>query len=264
MRNFYSATAVRSVCLTVAVLCLTPAAVAKPQSATAWRDMSSTRVELQTREQEIQAHANVSQKADERHALSLEAGLIKRRLKEGDFVEGDRVVVRIEEQMTLADTFTVHSGKVLELPGFGSVNLDGALWSEAPERVRQQVATYVKEPRVSVTPLVRIGIMGAVSRPGYYQFPTDMSIADALMRAGGPASNGDASRSVVRRGGEDVWPAATLRDAIGQGLTIEQMALRSGDEVDIPEQRRFNTQMLLQVVGVLAGVSAVVLTRARR
>jgi len=264
MRIFLSATAVRSVRFMVVVLCAIPAAAAKPQSATAWRDMSSTRVELQTREQEIQAHASGSQKADERRALSLEAGLITRRLKEGDFVEGDRVVVRIEEQMILADTFTVHSGKVLELPGFGSVNLDGALWSEAAERVRQQVATYVKEPRVSVTPLVRIGIMGAVSRPGYYQFPTDMSIADAVMRAGGPASNGDASRSVLRRGGEEVWPASAMRDAIGQGLTIEQMALRSGDEVDIPEQRRFSTQILLQVVGVLAGVSAVVLTRARR
>jgi hypothetical protein len=249
----------------IASLALLPATMsAQSQSASAWRDVNSTRAELETRADEMQAQANAARSADEKRTRSLEADLLRRRLREGDFVVGDRVVVRIEEQMTLSDTFTVHSGKILELPSFGAVGLDGALWSEAAERVRHQVATYVKSPRVRVTPLVRIGIMGAVSRPGYYQVPTDIPVADALMHAGGPTANGDASQATVRRGDEEVWPSTAMRDAMARGLTIEQMALRSGDEVQIPEQRRLGTQTLLQIAGILVGVSALALTHARR
>jgi len=246
-----------------AFLSLVVPTAAQPQSPVAWREVNSTRAELQARVEEVQAQAIASRTVDERRALMLEADLISRRLKDGDFVVGDRVIVRIEEQMTLTDTFTVHSGKMLELPGYGAIGLNGALWSEATERVRQEVGTYVKAPRVRVTPLVRIGIMGAVSRPGYYQVPTDMPIADAMMHAGGPTVNGQPSNAVVRRGDEEVWPAAAVREAIAQGLTIEQMALRSGDEVAVPEQRRFSTQTFLQIIGVLVGASAIALTRAR-
>ncbi|MFL5613859.1 MAG: polysaccharide biosynthesis/export family protein [Gemmatimonadaceae bacterium] len=233
------------------------------QSPVGWRDPGTTRSALQARATEVQAQASASQNGHERRALSLEADVIERRLKEGDFVVGDRVFVRVEEQLTLADTFTVHSGKMLELPGYGAVVLEGALWSEATERVRDQVATYVKGPRVRVTPLVRIGIMGAVSRPGYYQLSTDTPVADAIMRAGGLLSNGNASGAVVRRADHELWPATAVRDGIAQSLTIDQMALRSGDELDIPEQHRFSAQTFLQIAGVLVGVSAVALSRVR-
>ena len=70
------------------------------------------------------------------------------------------------------DTVVVPSSRVLELPGMIVVSVTGVLRSELQDRVTTEVLKYVKAQQINVTPLMRVGVLGAVARPGYFAFPS--------------------------------------------------------------------------------------------
>src|SRR5690348_4047544 len=69
-----------------------------------------------------------------------EAALIRSRLESGDFQTGDRILVRVEGEPQLSDTFTVAPGPALELPQVGSLALSGVLRSELQSRLETHLA----------------------------------------------------------------------------------------------------------------------------
>src|SRR2546430_6051229 len=128
------------------------------------------------------------------------AASIRQRLRDGDFQVGDRVVVSFTSDVLHSDTLVVRTGRVLELPGRIMISLNGVLRSEVGERVSTELMKYVRAEQVEVTPLMRVGVLGDVARPGYFAFASDLPITDAIMGAGGPTATADLDRSVVRRG----------------------------------------------------------------
>src|SRR5436309_12571432 len=98
------------------------------------------------------------------------ASLIRTRLESGDFQAGDRIVIRVEGEPQLTDTFVVTSGggPQLELPQVGVVTLQGVLRSELKGRLETHLAQFLRSPVVQVQPLIRLLIDGEVVRPGYY------------------------------------------------------------------------------------------------
>ncbi len=79
-----------------------------------------------------------------------------------------------------------------------------------------------------------MAITGGVAQPGFYVFPTDALLADAIMQAGGPAFDANMSAIRIERGTERIWEPAPLRAAVANGNTLEQLDLRAGDRVVIP------------------------------
>src|SRR5688500_8026150 len=75
-----------------------------------------------------------------------EAWLLRRRLTEGDFVVGDRIVLAVRNEPTLTDTFTVRSGLVLEFEKFPPISLHAVLRSELESHVTTQLGRYIREP----------------------------------------------------------------------------------------------------------------------
>src|SRR6267154_1476674 len=74
----------------------------------------------------------------ERAGASGQAGaaLIRTRLEAGDFQTGDRIVIRVEGEAQLTDTFVVSNGPQLDLPQVGTVSLQGVLRSELKSRLQ--------------------------------------------------------------------------------------------------------------------------------
>ena len=171
----------------------------------------------------------------ERNAMT--AAAIRQRLREGDFQIGDRVVVTIVAAETLTDTAVVRTGRMIEVPGKIMVPLTGALRSELQDRVTTEVMKYVKAQQIEATPLMRLGVLGEVARPGYFAFASDIAITDAIMGAGGPTATAELSRSLVRRGTAVYRSSDETRNAIAQGLTLDQFGLRAGDELVIGRRR---------------------------
>jgi len=192
------------------------------------------------------------------------AAALRQRLRDGDLQVGDRVVVTIISDAVHRDTVVVRSERALELPGMIVVSVVGVLRSELQQRVSTEVLKYVKAQQIDVVPLIRVGVTGAVSRPGYFAFASDMPITDAIMGAGGPTGNADVERSIVRRQNQEYRSSSETSKAISSGLTLDQFGLSAGDELVVGQRREFAATTLIGLTGALASVLALVLATHHR
>ena len=189
---------------------------------------------------------------------------IRQRLYNGDLQVGDRVVVTIISDAVHRDTLVVRSERSLELPGMIVVPLAGVLRSELQERVSTEVLKYVKAQQIEVTPLMRVGVLGAVARPGYFAFASDIPITDAIMGAGGPTGTADVGRTTVRRRNQEFRSAGETSKAIASGLTLDQFGFSAGDELVVGQRREFGPSLLLGMTGALASVLTLFVALHRR
>jgi protein involved in polysaccharide export with SLBB domain len=194
---------------------------------------ATTAAQYETRAQlEAQARAAESQQR------TAEASLLRARLRQGDFQEGDRIVVVLDNTPTVVDTLQVRTGRVIQFPRMGDVLLEGVLRSELSTTMRRHLAKYLTNPGVRATPLLPLAVLGNVGYPGYYYAAADMVVRDLIMRAGGPR-DADLNRIIVRRNGETIWREAELRQALSEGLSLDRLHLRAGDEIFVPARRKF-------------------------
>lgn len=192
------------------------------------------------------------------------AAAIRTRLREGDLQVGDRIVVSYISDVMHRDTVVVHAGRSLELSGMIPVPLAGVLRSELQDRVSAELLKYVKAQNIEVTPLMRVAVLGAVARPGYFAFPSDIPLADAIMGAGGPTGAAAFDRSTVRRRNEEYRSAVETSKAIAGGLTLDQFGLSAGDELVIGQRSEFDIGRVIGLTGAAASVVAVIIAIGRR
>jgi protein involved in polysaccharide export with SLBB domain len=235
--------------LTQSVLALVLAVPCMAQDSAAVQSQFETRASLEAEQQQAEAQHRTS-----------EAWLLKNRLQNGDFQEGDRIVLVVHSDPALSDTLTVRAGKVIQLPRMSDLPLQGVLRSELPKKMTDHLAEYLKDPSARVTPLVRIGVLGHVQRPGYYYTSADVLLSDAIMRAGGPGSDADMTNIVVRRGPDVIWSAADTRTALTDGLSLDRLHLRAGDEIQVGGQRHVPWMTML-TIGTSVLTALLALTR---
>lgn len=203
--------------------------------------------EFETRAQ-LEAAATV---AESKHRTS-EAWLLRSRLRNGDFQEGDRIVVVLENNPRV-DTVSVRAGKVIQFIGMADLSLDGVLRSELNDTMRRHLARYLKNPDVRSTPLLPIAVLGGVGAPGFYYAPADAVLRDVIMQAGGPRQ-GNLSRTVVRRGSETIWKKEDVRIALADGLSLDRLHLRAGDEVFVPTDDGSRWRTVLTTLSASTGL----------
>lgn len=183
-----------------------------------------------------------------------EAAQVRERLAQGDFQVGDRILLAVEGEQAMSDTFAVMTGRVLRLPTVGDVGLTGILRSELEEHLRRSLAKFLREPVVRARALIRLSLLGEVGRPGFYVMPTDIVLTDALMLAGGPGVNARLDRLRVERRGAVVLSRDAMRDALAQGRTIDQLNLQAGDEVIVPKRAGFFGESTWRTVSVILSI----------
>ena len=188
-----------------------------------------------------------------RDAKKREAALIRDRITEGDLQVGDQVILTVQGEQAFTGTFLVGAGRSLSLPGTPDIPLRGILRSEAQDYITEQLKRYVRDPSVRVQTLIRMGILGAVGKQGFYQVPADVLVSDAIMVAGGPAGNADPNRTVIKRGGNVILTEEDVRGAIVSGATLDQLNLRAGDEISVDPKiiQRSKTITILTVTTLL-------------
>ena len=163
-----------------------------------------------------------------------DAARIRARLEQGDFQVGDRIVLEVEEEEVLSDTFTVETGPDLRLPMAGVVALAGVLRSELQQHLRTHIGRFVRDPVLRARTLIRVSIVGEVTTPGFYVVATEGLITDALMLAGGPTRDAFIERMRIERESDAVWEGPALQTAITEGRTLDIMNIRAGDRIVIP------------------------------
>ena len=215
---------------------------------------TGTSSELETRAM-LEAEAK---RAEAQHRTQ-EAWLLKSRLQKGDFQDGDRIVVKLLGATMLLgsngnDTVTVRAGKMLPLPQMADLPLEGVLRSELTDKLTSHLAKYLRDSSVRATPLVRLAVLGQVRLPGYYYTSVDVLLSDVVMKAGGPNPSADVGKMIIRRGGETIWNAEDTRTALSDGLSLERLHLRAGDELYVDDiQGGIQWMKIFQVAGPVLG-----------
>lgn len=223
----------------------------------------SSRSELTTAAAEAEAAATTGDPA-RRVENAMLAAAIRQRLRDGDLQVGDRVIVSFVSDAVHRDTVVVRAERSLELSGMIVVPVAGVLRSELKDRVSAEVLKYVKAQKIEVTPLMRVAVLGAVARPGYFALPSDIALTDAIMGAGGPTATAALDRSIVRRRSQQYRSAGETSKAIAGGLTLDQFGLSAGDELVVGERRNFDASKGITLAGAMASVAAVVFAIGRR
>ena len=262
-----------------AVVALAPPAVAPAQSAadSLAHHALATRAELDSLARAL-ASADSSGQGET-------LAYVRNRLAAGDFQAGDRILVQIPglqppppvqvagqpavvsaaALQARVDTFTVGRDRDVVLPvGGGSpISLRGVLRSELQDHLGQELSQYLKYPTVRARPLLRVSVQGAVAKPGYYFVPSDVTLSDALMAAGGTVRDAKMKNLRVERSGATVLKGRPVEEAIAAGRTLEDANLQNGDQLfvpgssDVTEHMRF-LWLVVSLAGGIYGLTRVV------
>lgn len=194
-----------------------------------------TRAELEDLVQRLEDQAESSayssrMRSEARDRISV----IERRLREGDFQVGDRIVLQVEGEPELSDEFIVRSGRVVEIPVVGELPLAGVLRSELQQAVEAHLSSYIRSPRVRTQALIRLSVLGQVGSPGFYLVAADLPVTDALTMAGGPTGSANLLEMRVERGSTRIWEGQSMETAVIRGQTLDQMNIQAGDRIVVP------------------------------
>jgi protein involved in polysaccharide export with SLBB domain len=168
-----------------------------------------------------------------------ETQALRERLSNGDFRVGDRIVLWVEGEEALTDTFVVTPERTVILPTVGEVDLSGLLRTELDARIRDEVGRYISNPILSTRSLVRISFIGFFAEEGFYLVPPEMPLSDALMTYPGLGPEGNVAKARIVRGDEILLQGRELRDALRDGATLGELRLYSGDQVNLPRRSAF-------------------------
>jgi hypothetical protein len=225
----------------------------------------ATRTELERAVKVAETASSQAPDEKTRKRLIADAQAIRNRLQNGDFIPGDRILLLVQGDTALSDTFTVRGDRVLPLPNMPPISLQGVLDSELEPYLTKELLKYIKEVSLDATPLVRISLLG-FPKSDFYTVPVDQAITDVISTAGGWGSltTVDYNKATIKRNGQVFMDAKATADAVRQNKTVGDMGLRDGDEFYVPDKGsglKFQTAM--QVVGALTSVFWLVRTTTR-
>lgn len=210
------------------------AAPAAAQSSLGEGRRQATRAELEQAALATEQAASVAPDDKTRGHLQRDAMAIRQRLRNGDFLPGDRIYLSVLGDTLLTDTFTVRGDRRLQLPNIPDISLAGVLDSELASHLRTELGRYLKNPELSATGLVRLTLTGAIGQNGFLTFPVDQAVTDVIMSAGGLQGGADLDNAEVKRSGEVIINNKAFREAIRLGRTVGDLSLRDGDEIYVP------------------------------
>jgi polysaccharide export outer membrane protein len=185
------------------------------------------------------------------------AGQTASQAPQGDFEQGDQILLEVEGDTQFTRSFSVGPGPALTLPVIGAIPLKGVRRADVETYLSQQLGRYVKNPVVHAKVMVRLGVLGEVEHPGFYTLFSGAVVSDALMASGGPTKDANFAGARIERDGKGLFVGNGFQDAFTRGLTIEGMGLRTGDRIVVP--RRNDTERTVRIVGILLSIPIAVL-----
>ena len=175
----------------------------------------------------------------------------------GEFVlsAGDLVRVRVWPDSLLGGDFPIEDSGVVHLPLLGAVDAAGKTVQQLRKELRSGYGRDLQLPVVSLTPLFRVSVLGAVRSPGVYWIDPGYGLFELISEAGGATDRARHDGVQITRRGRRSRIDATLP---GPGRTPSEVALRSGDRVLVSEARRISWFAALQGLTLVVSVATLV------
>jgi polysaccharide export outer membrane protein len=207
--------------------------------------------------QQFTAVATVSD--NDRRNLQYQIMGVARRLEQGDVWPGDQLSLNVSAESQWTGQFAVSANRTIELPNIDPIDVSNVLYSELEERIARQLARYIVEPRIRVNVLKRVGILGEVGQPGFYNVDGSVLVSELIMQAGGPTGQADLNKVVFRRMGQPLESGRPR--VVWESMSLDEMGVISGDEVFVPVKSSF---VLVRVLGFVLGTAVAITLIATR
>jgi protein involved in polysaccharide export with SLBB domain len=114
---------------------------------------------------------------------------------------GDGLRLRIYREPDLSGEYVVDERGVVVLPKIGEWRVTGIPADSVRGAIRAALRQFLATESIEITPFRRVAVTGAVLKPGLYPVEPSMSVADALILAGGVAPIGKESVVLLRVAG---------------------------------------------------------------
>jgi protein involved in polysaccharide export with SLBB domain len=134
----------------------------------------------------------------------------------------------------LTGQFPIDEAGEIQYPLAGRVKVGGLTGEEASQTIRGALVEHFNNPEFSLTPLIRVNVIGAVVRPGLYPLNPTYNVFDAIGAAGGPARDADFERIGLVRSGE--YYVLDTRQTLQLSTSLAQMGIQSGDIIVVPDR----------------------------
>ena len=155
---------------------------------------------------------------------------------------GDVFEVHVYNEPDLSGVFQVASDGTIDYPFLGALTVAGKTPPQVAHEIQDKLADgYLKRPQVYVlvkeSNSKKITIFGQVRQPGTFPYASNMSIVEAITRAGGFTSlaKKNSVRVTRRLAPNDLKIIIVAVEDIGQGKA-PNFLLRPGDMVLVPER----------------------------
>jgi len=158
----------------------------------------------------------------------------------------DVVQVSVWRSPELSITAPVRPDGNITVPLVGDVKAAGRMPDEVAKEVQSKLATYVREPQVTVILtelrsheyLSRVRVTGAVRTPVSIPYRQGMTVLDAVLAAGGVTEFAAPGRSgLYRRNGQETQSYSVKLDRIlDSGDLATNYPVAPGDVITVPER----------------------------
>ncbi len=149
---------------------------------------------------------------------------------------GDVVTVEVRGQPDLNRSCVIRPDGKITLVLLGDQSVTGMNATEMREKLTRLYSEYIIGPDVTVTIVGMnsqvIYLWGEIGRVGPLPYTGDMTIMDAISRAGGMSGRAEPKAVQVMRDGK-VWKI-NMDDIIINGKTAENIYLQPGDSIFVP------------------------------
>jgi protein involved in polysaccharide export with SLBB domain len=176
---------------------------------------------------------------------------------------GDAILLTVVGETALSDTFTVSEALSVRLPAVGEISVAGIARTDLGTHFTKALGKYLKHPSVEARTLVRLGVIGEMTRPGFYAIPVDAVLADALMAAGGPTKDANVKAVHVDRSQRTVIGPKALTAALERNATVEQLQLQSGDIITMPRAKAMDTEAWVRILAAAVTIPLAIVTLSR-
>jgi polysaccharide export outer membrane protein len=167
---------------------------------------------------------------------------------------GDAIRVTAPMEKELTGVFAVDATSAVTIPMIGRVEVGGKPWREVNAMLLAALGRQLREPGLSLTPLRRVVVLGAVNKPGTFLLEPTITLSGAIALASGVTPEGDLRRIRLVRGD------SVLHLAAQKGREIDDIQLQSGDQLFVLQRSwvarnsALLITMLLSITGLVAAL----------
>lgn len=172
---------------------------------------------------------------------------------------GDVLRIEVWGRQELTGRFQVDELGNVNYPMLGAISTVGINVAELRDTLRTGLESLFADPFVTIIPLFRLAVLGKVRDPGLYTVDPTLTVLDLVALAGGPSADGNLNGTRLLRGGEEI--RVNLRRQSLRGQTLQEMGVRSGDQIIVPRKAITAGDLSLFVAVAQLGLSLAILLR---